>query len=83
MENDDDPAMLSSVAEKAIQQKIKPQTLAYCPTMDLVALVTEDEDLHVFRLNGQRVFGASYGDAGVQVSRLRWKPNGSNVPISK
>jgi anaphase-promoting complex subunit 4 len=75
-EDEDEPAMLVSVAEKALQQKCKPETLSYCPSMDLMALATEDEQLQVFRLNGQRVFGASYTASNVQISRLRWKPNG-------
>ena len=28
--------------------------------MDLVALAADDKQLHVFRLNGQRVFGGSF-----------------------
>ena len=75
-DDEDEPAILASVAEKALQQRCKPHTLSYCPTMDLVALVTEDEQFQVFRLNGQKVFGASYASSNVSISHLRWKPNG-------
>jgi anaphase-promoting complex subunit 4 len=75
-DEEDEPAMLVSVAEKALQQRCKAQTLSYCPSMDLVALVTEDEQLQVFRLNGQRVFGASYTSSNLQISHLQWKQNG-------
>ena len=51
---------LIAVAEKILPAKCKPQTLAYCPTMDLIALAADDKQLHVFRLNGQRVFGGSF-----------------------
>lgn len=59
--------------------------------MDLVALASQDEQLHVFRLNGQKVFGGSFrgGDAYFdydddedeedgkgEVRRLKWKDDG-------
>ena len=78
------------MAEKVLSVTCKPQTLAYCPTMDLVALASEDEQVHVYRLNGQRVFGGVYGNgsggggsggrgefgAGVEVKMVRWKASG-------
>lgn len=80
---------LTAVAEKTLQPtKCKPGgsgTLAYCPTMDLIALAAEDEQLHVFRLNGQRVFGGSFGgdpyldeDAKEkgEIRAMKWKNNG-------
>lgn len=45
--------------------------------MDLVAIATETHEIHVFRLNGQRVFGASYVDNNFEVEWLSWKPNGA------
>lgn len=54
--------LLSLVAEKSLPTKCKPNLLTYCPTMDLIALVSaQDEQLSVYRLNGQRVFGGSFG----------------------
>lgn len=54
--------LLSLVAEKSLPTKCKPNLLTYCPTMDLIALVSaRDEQLSVYRLNGQRVFGGSFG----------------------
>lgn len=53
---------LSLVAGKSLPAKCKTHLLTYCPTMDLIALVTvPDEELSVYRLNGQRVFGGSFG----------------------
>lgn len=52
---------LSLVAEKTLPTKCKPNMLTYCPTMDLIAVVgAQDEQLSVYRLNGQRVFGGSF-----------------------
>ena len=74
---------LAPVGEKTLPAKCKPSTLAYNPTMDLIALATDDEELRVFRLNGQRVFGGSFvGDpylddvAEGEIRRVIWRGNG-------
>lgn len=75
---------LTPVGEKSLPAKCKPSTLAYCPTMDLIALATEDEELRIFRLNGQRVFGGSFGgdpymgedEEDGEVRAVAWKGNG-------
>lgn len=64
------------VAEKLLPSKCKPNTLCYCPTMDLIALATEDGSVHVFRLNGQSVFGADFGGENLAVQKLAWKDDG-------
>ena len=79
-ETDDEPSSLNMLAEKVMHQAIKLNTLAYCPTMDLVALATVDEQVHVYRLNGQQVFGVSNKKAGCSVENLQWKPNGPRTP---
>ena len=76
IELDDESSMLDMLAEKVIHQPIKLDSLAYCPTMDLIALATTDEQVHVYRLNGQRIFGVSNKKTGCSVARLHWKPDG-------
>ncbi|EAW07261.1 putative anaphase-promoting complex component Cut20/Apc4 [Aspergillus clavatus NRRL 1] len=81
---------LTPVGEKLLPAKCKADTLTYCPTMDLIALTTEDEELHVFRLNGQRVFGGSFkGDpylgedeADGEIRALKWKDNGNLLAVA-
>lgn len=74
------PVHLASVSEKHLPAKCKAGLLTYCPTMDLVALATEDEQVHVFRLNGQKVFGGlARGGDGLKVKALRWKGNGKTL----
>lgn len=68
--------MLGLLAEKTLQQSALPEHLAYCPTMDLIALATNEDRVYVYRLNGQRVVGLSNKSIGVKVKKLRWKPNG-------
>lgn len=79
-----DGPQLTPVGEKSLPAKCKAQAVAYCPTMDLIALATEDEELRVFRLNGQRVFGGSFGgdpylgedEADGEIRGMAWKGNG-------
>ncbi|KAJ5764981.1 hypothetical protein N7520_004540 [Penicillium odoratum] len=81
---------LTPVGEKSLPAKCKPNTLAYCPTMDLIALATEDEELRVFRLNGQRVFGGSFGgdpylgedEEDGEVRAVAWKGNGRLLAVA-
>ena len=75
-EEDEDATMLNMLTEKVMPQAIKPKLVAYCPTMDLLALATDDEQMHVFRLNGQRVFGLPNKRDKCKIIQLQWKPNG-------
>ena len=70
--------MLTTLAEKLVQPAIKPEHVAYCPTMDLIALATVDEKVHVYRLNGQKVFGVVSKQPEARVNQIRWKPNGES-----
>ncbi|CAG8234328.1 unnamed protein product [Penicillium salamii] len=81
---------LTPVGEKTLPAKCKAQTMAYCPTMDLIALATEDEELRVFRLNGQRVFGGSFGgdpylgedEEDGEIRGMAWKGNGRLLAVA-
>ncbi|MCJ1402966.1 hypothetical protein MMC11_006188 [Xylographa trunciseda] len=81
-EFEDPPLGLNLLAEKIVHLPIKIDNLAYCPTMDLIALATVDEHVHVYRLNGQRVFAVSNRKPDCSVRQLRWKPNGQILAIS-
>ncbi|KAJ5089257.1 Anaphase-promoting complex subunit 4 [Penicillium argentinense] len=86
----DEGPQLTLVGKKSLGEKCKHTTLAYCPSMDLVALVTTDEELRVFRLNGQRVIDTSFpGDAWLdledekgEVRTLAWKANGHLLAVA-
>lgn len=69
--------MADWLAEKVVQPAANPDHLAYCPTMDLISLATIDEQVHVFRLNGQKVFGVASKRTPAKVRRIIWKPNGT------
>ena len=71
--------MAEPLAEKVVQPAINPAHVAYCPTMDLVALATIDEQVQVYRLNGQKVFGILNKHTLARIHQIKWKPNGSTV----
>ncbi|KGO38728.1 Anaphase-promoting complex subunit 4 [Penicillium expansum] len=85
-----DGPQLTPVGEKSLPAKCKAQAVAYCPTMDLIALATEDEELRVFRLNGQRVFGGSFGgdpylgedEEDGEIRGMAWKGNGRLLAVA-
>ncbi|PWY90049.1 anaphase-promoting complex component Cut20/Apc4 [Aspergillus heteromorphus CBS 117.55] len=81
---------LTPVGEKSLPARCKASTLTYCPTMDLIALVTEDDELRVFRLNGQKVLGGSFkgdpyldeDDGRGEIRALRWKTTGHLIAVA-
>ncbi|TQB77042.1 anaphase promoting complex subunit 4 [Monascus purpureus] len=88
---------LIPVGEQLLPAKCKARTLAYCPTMDLIALATVDEELRVLRLNGQRVFGGSFSggelsfggdededekDNSGEIRGLVWKGDGHLLAVA-
>lgn len=90
--NDDDtlqsPPQLTAVAEKTLPAKCKDGLLTYCPSMDLIALASEDEQVHVFRLNGQQVLEADLAgdpyldEAKGEVRGIGWKNDGRFLSYS-
>lgn len=70
------PSDFQILSEKTLHHTADPALVTYCPTMDLVALVTTDQQVLIYRLNGQRVYGAAQKAGKLQVASIRWKPNG-------
>jgi anaphase-promoting complex subunit 4 len=80
-DNMEQQASLELLGEKKIlHQTVDPRLLVYCPSMDLVALGSTDQQVLVYRLNGQRVYGASQKAGSLRVEGIRWKPNGIHPP---
>jgi hypothetical protein len=69
-------------AEKILLHPIHPHLLAYCPTMDLIAVVTDEENLDVYRISGQRAFGLKRKSEDVGVDALQWEFNGKSIAVS-
>jgi hypothetical protein len=69
-------------AEKILLHPIHPHLIAYCPTMDLIAIVTDEENLDIYRINGQRAFGLKRKSEDVNVDALQWEFNGKSIAVS-
>lgn len=76
-----DDAGLELLGEKILHMRADPSLVAYCPSMDLVATATADQQVIVHRLNGQRVYSVVQKQKGLKVQGLYWKPNGENPLI--
>jgi anaphase-promoting complex subunit 4 len=50
--------------------------------MDLIALVTDEENLDVYRINGQRAFGLKRKSEDLRVDALQWEFNGKSIAVS-
>lgn len=81
MESSDAPALLQQ-AEKILLRRIHPHLIAYCPTMDLIAVVTDEENLDVYRINGQRAFSLKRKNDEVSVDTIQWEFNGKSIAVS-
>src|SRR5690242_19252979 len=81
METSDAPMLLQQ-AEKVLLHSIHPHLIAYCPTMDLVAVVTTEENLDVYRINGQRAFGLKRKRDDLIVDTIKWEFNGKSIAVS-
>jgi anaphase-promoting complex subunit 4 len=67
---------LKLIGEKVLHQAASRQLLAYCPSMELLALGSIDQQVTVYRLNGQKVYAATQKGRPRTLERIRWKPNG-------
>lgn len=81
MEPPPGPRLLQQ-AEKILLRPIHPHLISYCPTMDLIALVTDEENLDVYRINGQRAFGLKHKSEDVVIEALRWQWNGAGLAVA-
>ncbi|KAL8943883.1 MAG: hypothetical protein Q9216_000777 [Gyalolechia sp. 2 TL-2023] len=50
--------------------------------MGLLALATDDEQVHVFRTDGQRVFGVTRKNPTSKVTGIKWKPDGQSLAVA-
>ena len=71
------PAILKLLSEKTLHQKVDPLLVAYNPSMELLAFGSTDQQVVIYRLNGQRIYGSSPKTGNSQVDGFCWKPNGT------
>ncbi|RDL40755.1 WD40 repeat-like protein [Venustampulla echinocandica] len=78
----DEPSALEALSEKTLAHAADSRLITYCPSMDLVALGTADQQVLVYRLNGQRVYGTTQKPGASRVENIKWKPNGQLLAIA-
>lgn len=76
------PRQLLQQAEKILLHPIHAHLIAYCPTMDLIAIVTDEENFDVYGINGQRAFGLKRKSEDLNVDALHWEFNGKSIAVS-
>jgi anaphase-promoting complex subunit 4 len=75
----DSSTALELLGEKTVHQKVNPRLVAYNPSMELLALGSIDQQVVIYRLNGQRIYGSSPKTGNSRVDGFCWKPNGTQV----
>lgn len=65
---------------KALPVPARPGLAAWSPQLDLIAIVTSNENILLYRMNGQRVWGVAHRKdkmaSDVRVERMQWRPDG-------
>lgn len=81
-ESDEDDA----VPFKVEQDKVLPapvELAVWCPTMDLLALVTSDSQIVVLRLGGQLLGKQQIPPSEVPITALCWHPDGKSLVVGR
>lgn len=68
---------LLTIGEKTLPQAADPCLMAYCPSMELLAIGISDNQVLIYRLNGQKVHSVTRKGQSFKVESLVWKPNGN------
>jgi anaphase-promoting complex subunit 4 len=71
-----EPLKLEILTEKTLPQTANPRQFTYSPALELVAITSTDQQVLIYRLNGQRVYGTGQKGASLKVESIRWKPDG-------
>ena len=70
------PLRLSLLAEKILPYTIKPGLLAYEPRTELIAVVSESDDVDIYRQGGQRAIHIQHKDLSGIVTCMQWISEG-------
>jgi len=63
--------------QKTLPFSARDGLAAWSPKLDLIAVVTENEHVLLYRMNGQRVWGFAHkAESDARVEKLNWRPDG-------
>ena len=68
---------LPLLAEKTLPHNIKPGLLAYEPRTELIAVVSETNDVDIYRQSGQRAVHVQHTDLSGEITCIQWIFDGS------
>lgn len=70
-------------AVKSLSNPARPGLAQWDPMFDLLAVVTSNDNVLLYRMNGQRVWGQAQrkeeSEPDLHLEALQWKPNGKAV----
>ncbi|KAK4924851.1 hypothetical protein LTR49_008072 [Elasticomyces elasticus] len=69
------------LSEKRLAHGIASDLVAYCDAHDLVAIATDAHDVVIYRITGHVAFTVKRKNAGVEVTGLAWKEDGSVLSV--
>ena len=76
------PRKLPIFSSKNPSTPVNADLSVFCSPHDLIAIVTADNDVVIYRLNGQVAFTVKCKDPDeVSVSVVEWKPDGSLLAV--
>ncbi|KAH0382166.1 hypothetical protein KCU92_g6516, partial [Aureobasidium melanogenum] len=78
----DEEYRLPLQSEKSLPYTINPHLLAYCPRTDLLAVVTQDEVIEVYRIGGQRAFVVKRKSPSTTIVGLEWIRDGKCLAVA-
>lgn len=79
----DEEARLPLLYEKHLSHSIRTDLAAYCDKHDLIALVSEkDQDIVIYRINGQIAFRINRKSPDVDVTVVKWKTDGTLLGVA-
>lgn len=78
LDAEDDVPSLSISAEKVLPRPIHAELIAYEPWTDLIATVSGDQDVDIYRFGGQRVMTKKSNRKNSRVTALAWDHKGLN-----
>ncbi|ORY86222.1 anaphase-promoting complex, cyclosome, subunit 4-domain-containing protein [Protomyces lactucae-debilis] len=69
--------------ERTSPLPLKTDLLSWCPTMDLLASVTDTDEVHLHRLDGVRVWTSYVSDLRVSsaITSIAWRPDGKVLVV--
>jgi len=73
------PPQLTLLAEKTLPYEIKPDLLIYQARTELIAVVTPQGDVDIYRQGGQRAVHVQRKDLPGAISCMQWMSDGRSM----